>query len=120
MSRNKYQEMAARINAMKPGMAWRIPGHEIRDLPGLPDWAAFADITIGFDRVKESVMGSAIPGLWQFHDEPNGDITVYRYPEKREDGLQIAAGSKWSADELRQIGQADVPLAIGRLGHKAL
>lgn len=116
MNRDKYREMADLINAIKPGMAWRISRHLIADLPGLPDWAAFADITIGFERVKESVIGSAVPGLWQFHQEMDGDMTVYRYPEKREDGGEIAAGAKWSNDELRRIGPAEFPLSIGRLG----
>ena len=82
MTRDRYREMADRINAIKPGMALRIDAREIRDLPGLPDWAFMANITIGFERVKESVMGSAIPGLWQFNEQPNGDLTVYRAPEK--------------------------------------
>lgn len=76
--RNPYRLMADRINAMAPGRAWRIPREEIADLPGLPDWAFAADITVGFDRVKESVVGSAYPDLWTFQQETNGDITVYR------------------------------------------
>jgi hypothetical protein len=84
MTRDKYREMADRINAIKPGMALRIPARDIRDLPGLPDWAFMAPITMGLDRVKESVIGSAVPGLWQFIEEPDGDLTVYRAPEKTE------------------------------------
>lgn len=75
---NPYQHMADRINAMKPGQAWRISRHELEDLPGLPDWAATANITTGFERVKESVIGSAYSDMWRFYDELNGDITVYR------------------------------------------
>lgn len=59
---------------------------EIADLPGLPDWAFMADITTGFDRVKESVVGSAYPHLWDFHQEMNGDITVYRKKAKPAQG----------------------------------
>lgn len=83
MSRNPYREMADRINAMEPGTAWRIDRQEIQDLPGLPDWAFMANITTGFARVKESVVGSSYDHLWRFTEEPNGDITVYRMPERK-------------------------------------
>lgn len=82
MSRHPYKEMADRINAMKPGTAWRISRRELHDLPGLPDWAITANITTGFERVKESVVGSSFPHLWDFHQEMDGDITVYRKVER--------------------------------------
>jgi hypothetical protein len=74
--------MADRINAMEPGTAWRISRDVLRDLPGLPDWALTANITVGFDRVKESVFGSSFPDLWSFTEEPDGSITVYRKPKR--------------------------------------
>lgn len=83
MTRNPYADMAARINAMKPGTAWRISRNELRDLPGLPDWAFMAEITTGFERVKESVVGSSFPDLWRFIEEPDGDITVYRLEPRK-------------------------------------
>jgi hypothetical protein len=79
---NPYQLMADRLNAMKPGTAWRIPHDEIEMLPGLPDWAFMASITTGFDRVKESVIGSSFPDVWRFYEEPNGDITAYRVKQQ--------------------------------------
>lgn len=78
MTRRPYQDMVDRINAMQPGTAWRISRYELHDLPSLPDWAFMANITVGFERVKESVVGSSFPELWNFHQEANGDITVYR------------------------------------------
>ena len=83
MSRgNLYWRLADEINAMEPGTAWRISREILRDLPGLPDWAALTNITTGFDRVKESVIGSSHAHLWRFSEEMNGDITVYRMPDK--------------------------------------
>lgn len=79
---NTYRRMADMLNAMKPGEAVRISRHEIQMLPGLPDWAAMSEITTGFERVKESVIGSALPDVWSFATELNGDITAYRMPEK--------------------------------------
>lgn len=79
---DRYRMMADQLNRMKPGEALRISRHDLNDLPGLPDWAAFSNITIGFDRVKESVFGSSLPDVWQFYNEPNGDITAYRMPER--------------------------------------
>jgi len=93
MSRNPYREMADRINEMKPGMAWRISRHELNDLPGLPDWAFMANITVGFDRVKESVVGSSYSHLWDFHQEMDGSITVYRKVDRSRAGAKAPAPS---------------------------
>lgn len=112
--RDKYREMSDRINAIKPGMALRIAAYEIRDLPGLPDWAFMANITMGFDRVKESVIGSAIPGLWTFHQELSGDMTVYRNPNEEVDPY---VGAQWTLEELDRI-RPDDPLPINRLDRK--
>lgn len=81
--RTPYRDMADRINAIPAGMALRISYRELCDLPALPDWAITANITVGFERVKESVIGSAHPELWRFVTEPNGDITVYRLKERK-------------------------------------
>ena len=79
---DRYRMMADQLNSMKPGEAWRISRFDINSLPGLPDWAALAPITTGFERVKESVFGSSLPSVWRFYDELNGDITAYRVPEQ--------------------------------------
>lgn len=82
MSVDRYKLMADRLNRMQPGQAWRIPRHEIADLPGLPVWAQMSGIVTGFERVKQSVVGSAHPHIWQFRDEPNGDVTAFRLEER--------------------------------------
>lgn len=82
MPNDPYREMANRINKMIPGTVWRITRSEIDRLPRLPEWAAATDITMGFERVKESVIGSTYSDLWRFVEEPNGDITVYRRPDR--------------------------------------
>jgi hypothetical protein len=105
---DRYRMMADQLNKMKPGEAWRISRFDINSLPGLPDWAALAPITTGFDRVKESVFGSSLTSVWRFYDEPNGDITAYRMPEqanakpvRTETALKRLTATKTNVNEQR-------------------
>lgn len=74
--------MADRINALPHGMALEISYQEINDLPALPLWAFMTDITMGFERVKEYVLGSSHPDLWSFIRNRDGSITAYRKIQK--------------------------------------
>lgn len=76
-----YKKMADIINRMEPGQQIRISRRQIDDLPGVPDWAILSNITTGFERVKESILGANYPHLWIFKEELNGDITVVRTEE---------------------------------------
>lgn len=72
--RDRYKELADRINSMRKGQHMVIAWQEIAMLP--TSITPFA--STGFDRVKESVIGSAHKDVWAFENQPNGDILVIR------------------------------------------
>lgn len=69
-----YKLLADTLNDLPEGRCIVISRQDIADLPGLPDWAFLAPITVGWPRVLENVIGSATD-MWHIRENPlTGDM----------------------------------------------